>query len=252
MLSKPCTPQHPWSDPIPCPPRVSPVVVDLRFAANFVETTCLRGAALIASGDAAPPASYPAVTDAASIPGLREPITYFHSLALPPLSLEAMVAFLLRRVEHLQPVTCLAALVLMRRHAARTQYPTTQYMMHRLLLACVVVAQKLLQDSFPRNARIAACMGMSATEVNRLEATLLRDLDFAAMTTASDIRDLMGAAADWDRNRCCSATATWTKTGTINDSTSTVPPAPASSQGDSDFGDASTTASRDDSAEGSH
>eukprot|EP00672_Neobodo_designis_P009145 CAMPEP_0174878048 /NCGR_PEP_ID=MMETSP1114-20130205/82562_1 /TAXON_ID=312471 /ORGANISM="Neobodo designis, Strain CCAP 1951/1" /LENGTH=342 /DNA_ID=CAMNT_0016113435 /DNA_START=416 /DNA_END=1446 /DNA_ORIENTATION=+ len=83
--------------------------------------------------------------------------------------------------------TGLVAAVLMLRFQRASGLPLTTAMLHRLYLACLVVAAKAHHDAALTNDRLARHAGVSTSELNRLEAELLRALDFRCLVTAEQV-----------------------------------------------------------------
>uniref|UniRef100_A0A7S1LS72 Cyclin N-terminal domain-containing protein n=1 Tax=Neobodo designis TaxID=312471 RepID=A0A7S1LS72_NEODS len=116
-----------------------------------------------------------------------EPKTLFHSKRPAPLPVAAVFENLAKRVPTFDAATGLVAAVLMLRFQRASGLPLTTAMLHRLYLACLVVAAKAHHDAVAKNSAIAKLSGVSTSELNRLEAELLRALDFRCLVTAEQV-----------------------------------------------------------------
>ena len=61
--------------------------------------------------------------------------------------------------------------------------------MHRLLVLCVLVGAKAHQDRFPGNKLLGMAVGVRLSEMNRIEVTLIRALDWRLVVTQQDVLD---------------------------------------------------------------
>jgi hypothetical protein len=113
-------------------------------------------------------------------------LTVYHSRELPSVPLRALPYVLLGLCPEVTIEACVAALVLLERYAERVR-PVEATMMHRLFVGCAVVAMKSVQEFFPRNSYVAGRMGIGRWEVNRLEAAVLRDLDWRVVVTLEEL-----------------------------------------------------------------
>jgi len=119
-----------------------------------------------------------------------EPLTYFHSRTPPATPLVAIYQTLAARVDTYDDVTALMAAALVLRFERMTGLPLTSHMIHRLYLAALLVASKAHHDAVLRNKDFARVVGISVAELNRIESTLLRALDFRCHVKNSDVAQL--------------------------------------------------------------
>jgi len=120
-----------------------------------------------------------------------EPMTCFHSrvaaaAAAPPL---AAIHAELRRLapDAFDTPVGFAALALLSRFETATALAVTTAMLHRLYLACLLVACKAHTDVGLRNKDYARIVGLAAAEVSRMEATLVRAIGFRILVDAQDV-----------------------------------------------------------------
>ena len=124
-------------------------------------------------------------------PGQPEPLTWFHSRSVPAFSLSRLSLSLRHPNWSYDEGSALIAAALMVRFSAGTGLPLTALMMHRLFLAAALVTAKVHHDVYPRNGDFAAATGLQLPELNRLEAALLRGVEWRVGVDAADV-----AAAD--------------------------------------------------------
>ena len=116
-----------------------------------------------------------------------EELTFFHSHVLPKTSLRTFAAFMVRAPIPVDLTTVSIAVVLMLRYNAT--HPVTAHMMHRLFVACVLVGAKAHQDKFASNRLLGKAVGVVLVEMNRIEVTLIRALDWRLVVTQQDVND---------------------------------------------------------------
>jgi hypothetical protein len=122
-----------------------------------------------------------------------EPVTAFHSAAVPEAPLATVAATLQRGLHrHLDHTTCLMAVVLVRRFEAATKLPVTLHMMHRLYLAALLVALKCHADRPLEPTRTFAVLcSMPAAELSRMEALLLQGIEYRATVLPLEVETLI-------------------------------------------------------------
>lgn len=130
---------------------------------------------------------------------IREPVTLFHSANVPGISLVALHDALRKGATRIASAIGLIALALFHRYAATTRVYVTAHMMHRLYVACVLVAAKAHCDSYPHNSRVARVSGVQLAELNRLETALLLAVEWRAIVQQPDIDALAADLAAWQR-----------------------------------------------------
>lgn len=105
--------------------------------------------------------------------------TVFDSSAIPPIGIDK---YLMRLQSYFQcsDACFIAALILVDRMLGYDggELPVTKQNVHRLFLACLVVAAKYHEDVVFANNHYAKAGGVQLREVNRLERVLLQALDF--------------------------------------------------------------------------
>lgn len=109
----------------------------------------------------------------------QQAATVFDSSVIPPISIHKYLARL-RASFRCSDATFLAALILVDRmlECDGSRLPLTMHNVHRLFLACLVVSVKYHEDIVFANSHYAKAGGVALKEVNRLERTLLKSLDF--------------------------------------------------------------------------
>ena len=115
-------------------------------------------------------------------------LTVYHSTALPGVPLRTLAVVLLEFCKDVTPEACVAAFELFDRcQRRRPGGVADELMMHRLFVGCAAVAIKSVQEFFPPNTVVAARMGIARWEINRLEATVLHDLDWRVVVTLEQL-----------------------------------------------------------------
>mmetsp|Transcript_40259 Transcript_40259/g.96468 ORF Transcript_40259/g.96468 Transcript_40259/m.96468 type:complete len:199 (-) Transcript_40259:677-1273(-) len=108
---------------------------------------------------------------------LRPQWTGFDSDPIPDIS---MPDYLMRLGEYcpFSEVSFVLALIYIDRRGKLTSCPMTTRSMHRLYMTCLLVAAKFWEDHGCPNGFYAQVAGVSLSELNSLEAELLRDLQW--------------------------------------------------------------------------
>lgn len=103
---------------------------------------------------------------------------------------ERLIKYMLHDVDE---IVCALALSLVIRVTAFGAMPLTRHNIHRLFSTALVVSIKFLMDTFKANSYYAKVIGVSNQELNRLEADLLKRLDYRIQTecTAELINEIM-------------------------------------------------------------
>lgn len=118
-------------------------------------------------------------------------LTVFHGIRPPPISLQAYLERLAKYTK-CSPVCFVISLYYMDQLAQRDPGMLPAPMnIHRLLLAGILVAAKLMDDHYFNNAFYGRVGGVSIQEVNRLEIELLKLLDFRIWVPWEDIRAVL-------------------------------------------------------------
>ena len=125
-----------------------------------------------------------------------EVLTFFHSKFLPSASLVALAASIVRAQVAVDATTVAVAAALMIRFE-KTQ-PISAHMMHRLFVACVLIAAKVHQDKFPCNQLLGTAVGIGLVEMNRLECAMTTALDWRFVVTQQDLLEAMTTLAPRD------------------------------------------------------
>jgi len=125
----------------------------------------------------------------------------FDSAHVPEIRLENYV-LRIQRFGCLDGTTLVVALVYAEAVCAAEKICLSRKNVHRLFLACCVVASKWVQDVLYDNARMARVGGIHLTELNSLEVCVLKTLQWATAVRKKDIavkqRDV---DADWAKFR---------------------------------------------------
>ncbi|KAI9234286.1 MAG: cyclin-domain-containing protein, partial [Podila humilis] len=118
---------------------------------------------------------------------LTDPITLFHSRAVPRISIEAYLARILQFIPftnevllnvlvYLDRIGGLDGMELIEDDTLLTTlngFRINSFNIHRLLITCLMVAAKFTSDLFYSNARYAKVGGLSLPELNQLELEFL-------------------------------------------------------------------------------
>ncbi|KAI8601115.1 cyclin PHO80-like protein, partial [Dissophora ornata] len=104
---------------------------------------------------------------------LVDPITLFHSRAVPRISIEAYLARILQYIPFTNEVLLNVLVFLDRIGVASNGFRINSFNIHRLLITCLMVAAKFTSDLFYSNARYAKVGGLSLLELNQLELEFL-------------------------------------------------------------------------------
>ncbi|KAJ8902281.1 hypothetical protein NDN08_006688 [Rhodosorus marinus] len=111
-------------------------------------------------------------------PRLRVFSSECHGKRLPPIKLEDYVARIMK-YSNCSPVCFSVAIALMRRLASKfDEMIPINLNVHRLLLACVVLAIKMMEDRHFDNLHFSKVGGLGLVELNILEMDLLKRLNF--------------------------------------------------------------------------
>jgi hypothetical protein len=116
-----------------------------------------------------------ATVNAANLPDWNHPASVFFSVKIPDISVRSYVSRLCKYAQ-CSPAAFVVALVYMNRLASRDQtLVLSQFNLHRLLITCLCVGAKFLEDRCYSNAHYARVGGIpSVREMNRLEIQLLK------------------------------------------------------------------------------
>jgi hypothetical protein len=114
------------------------------------------------------------------------PVSAFHGRPLP-LSLEQLIFQLTRNCESREQVVLLAALYVSRMLERNNALPMSSCTVHRLVLVAILVAIKFSCDKFPSNKVMAAAVGISLAELNKLEVKFLCGIGYDLTVSAHDM-----------------------------------------------------------------
>jgi len=122
----------------------------------------------------------------ANVPDLVDirDVTPYHSSSVPPMPLADYAHRICAHAGY-GPVALTIAFALLARRSAAGR-PLCALSMHRALLTCIVVGAKAHFDNFIRNDYMAAMGGVEKSELNRLEATLLTEIDWRLTITTEE------------------------------------------------------------------
>lgn len=102
----------------------------------------------------------------------------FDGLRVPNISLQNYIRRISRYSKCSNVCFCMAFTYLQRLNQVDTAYRLTRRNAHRLVLTSVLLAAKLMDDNLYNNAYWAKIGGVSASELNRLEVLLLKQLGY--------------------------------------------------------------------------
>lgn len=169
-----------------------------------------------------------------------EPITVFHSAAVPAIALPALAQHICRAV-FFEPGTVEAAVALCGRYAAHTDLPATAMMKHRMLVAAMLVAGKMHQDVVPTTHQMAKAAGLQVPELKRLEFAFLQGIDWRAVVTEEDVdgvtrslNAMLSCSAADDSAEFGSGSSWIPAAGSSSNDANAVPVAPEQ-QGDAEY-----------------
>jgi len=124
-----------------------------------------------------------------------EPLSVFHSKVLPQISLFEL-SCTMNRATNCGESLLLMTLVLASRYCTTTKTRPTALMMHRLYVACLLVAIKAHSDEYLDNAAFAHVCGVTLTELNRLECEIVSALDWHLQVTREEVDALLANNAE--------------------------------------------------------
>uniref|UniRef100_A0A7S1L8E0 Cyclin N-terminal domain-containing protein n=1 Tax=Neobodo designis TaxID=312471 RepID=A0A7S1L8E0_NEODS len=121
-----------------------------------------------------------------------ESLTYFHSKTLPRASVKTFVRAIVKaRVGFTWTSVAIALSLVQRYRRVHGDASVTPHMLHRMLIACLLVGAKAHADVLPSNRLIAKTIGVVPEEVHRLELTLCLKLKWRLCVTRDDVADMM-------------------------------------------------------------
>ncbi|KAL9248099.1 hypothetical protein vseg_021459 [Gypsophila vaccaria] len=107
----------------------------------------------------------------------KQSVTIYHGTKAPTMSIRQYLSRVFE-YSNCSPSCYVVAYVYMERFIQQSECYVTALNVHRLLLACVLVAVKFLEDECFNNAYFAKIGGVSTAEINRLEIKLLLTLNY--------------------------------------------------------------------------
>ena len=112
------------------------------------------------------------------IPDPNARTTRFHSVSVPDIPLSKYLKRISRYTNcHAETLVC--AVMYLLRVSRRSDLKITSLNAHRLLIVSIVVAMKYVEDECFTNRYMAKVGGISLVELNRLEVSFLKRLDFS-------------------------------------------------------------------------
>lgn len=134
----------------------------------------------------------------------KGPLAVFHALQIPPIS----VADYLQRIlkySFCSPHCYVYALILIDRLICMNSgFKLSPYNVHRLVVTSVLLAAKLRDDTYYSNAYYSSIGGISNTELNHLEVTMMQaigfDLHISADTYTQYKDELLLHSLDGNKN----------------------------------------------------
>eukprot|EP00672_Neobodo_designis_P023272 CAMPEP_0174849868 /NCGR_PEP_ID=MMETSP1114-20130205/17872_1 /TAXON_ID=312471 /ORGANISM="Neobodo designis, Strain CCAP 1951/1" /LENGTH=218 /DNA_ID=CAMNT_0016084277 /DNA_START=49 /DNA_END=705 /DNA_ORIENTATION=- len=134
----------------------------------------------------------PAALVAGALVPKSETQTHFHSKTLPAASLSTFAAAIVKaRVGFTWTSVAIALSLVQRYRRVHGDASVTPHMLHRMLIACLLVGAKAHADVLPSNRLIAKTIGVVPEEVHRLELTLCLKLKWRLCVTRDDVADMM-------------------------------------------------------------
>jgi len=133
-------------------------------------------------------------------------VSPFHGVKPPAIGIDKYVDRMFK-YSGCSASVCVYGLVYLERFlASRPGFPVNSYDVHRLLISCVMVAAKFLDDIFYNNAYYGKIGGVPTAEMNKLELEVLFELRFNLTVpdeVATRVREAMvsgGAGQVWRMN----------------------------------------------------
>mmetsp|Transcript_18434 Transcript_18434/g.25524 ORF Transcript_18434/g.25524 Transcript_18434/m.25524 type:complete len:215 (-) Transcript_18434:83-727(-) len=104
--------------------------------------------------------------------------TRFHSVSVPDIPLQKYLKRISRYTDcNVETLVC--AVMYLLRVSRRSEIMITSLSVHRLLITSIVIAMKYVEDECFTNRYMAKVGGVSLVELNRLEVSFLKKLDFS-------------------------------------------------------------------------
>ena len=132
------------------------------------------------------------------------PHSVFDSIFMPEIRMDSYV-LRIQRFGHLEASTLIVALLYVDRVCSARRLWLTRTNVHRLFLACCVVASKWVQDVLYDNARMAKVGGVKLAELNALELSVLETLGWSVAVSEAEFcaqQNLVNAHWAKHRNGC--------------------------------------------------
>ncbi|KAK9689197.1 hypothetical protein RND81_09G042600 [Saponaria officinalis] len=107
----------------------------------------------------------------------KERVTIYHGTRPPTLSIRQYLSRVFE-YSNCSPSCFVVGYIYMEKFIQQSGCYVTTLNVHRILLACVLVAVKFLEDECFNNAYLAKIGGVSTAEINRLEIKLLLTLNY--------------------------------------------------------------------------
>jgi len=133
-------------------------------------------------------------------------VSPFHGVKPPAIGIEKYVDRMFK-YSGCSASVCVYSLVYLERFlASRPGFPVNSYDVHRLLISCVMVAAKFLDDIYYNNAYYGKIGGVPTAEMNKLELEVLFELRFnltVPIEVCTRVRDAMahgGTGQVWRMN----------------------------------------------------
>eukprot|EP01062_Namystynia_karyoxenos_P073025 TRINITY_DN6979_c0_g3_i1.p1 TRINITY_DN6979_c0_g3~~TRINITY_DN6979_c0_g3_i1.p1 ORF type:complete len:271 (+),score=67.51 TRINITY_DN6979_c0_g3_i1:107-814(+) len=110
----------------------------------------------------------------------------YDAKTVPPVSLHEYIRRW-ARYTRCGTVAVIVAVIFLDRACVRSSRTVTPWNVHRMLLAALTLAAKWYTDTPYRNTHYAEVGGVTLSELNKLEATILADMDWAISVTPTDL-----------------------------------------------------------------
>ncbi|GAB4829601.1 hypothetical protein Ancab_019269 [Ancistrocladus abbreviatus] len=108
---------------------------------------------------------------------IKDVLTVFHGARAPSISIQQYIDRIYKYAG-CSPSCFIVAYIYVDRYLERADAHLTSFNVHRLLITCITVAAKFIDDAFFNNAYYAKVGGVSTLEMNKLEMKFLFSIDF--------------------------------------------------------------------------
>jgi hypothetical protein len=114
-----------------------------------------------------------------------ETLSFYHSRLLPKPALRTLVRAVVKARIAFDWTTAAMAVSLVLRY--RRLHTLTPHMMHRMMIGAMLIAAKAHQDVIPTNKLVSKTVGISITELARIERLFCAELDYRVNVNSNDL-----------------------------------------------------------------